>query len=234
VLQITFPIELTDISLAKKEISRQIDSAGKIQTKEITVLIILITTILLWIFFSSFVYLGLAVIAIIGSVLLFLTGCISWDDVERRVPWGIILLYGGAITLGIGMQETGAGTWIAHLIFNTMNVNFYFIILGIIIFSILLTNIMSNIGAVAILLPIGLAISSEIPDISPLLASMIIALSGGLAFMLVIATPGNAISYSSGYFSTRDLAKSGIIANIICISVLFFIAIVYWGGILNL
>jgi len=63
---------------------------------------------------------------------------------------------------------------------------------------------------------------------------MIIALSGGLAFMLVIATPGNAITYSSGYFSTRDLLKAGGVANISCIAILFVIAIVYWKGVLGL
>ena len=105
---------------------------------------------------------------------------------------------------------------------------------GIIIFTILLTNVMSNIGAVAILLPIGFAIATEIPGISPLLASMIIALSGGLAFMLVIATPGNAITYSSGYFSTRDLFKAGSIANILCIAIIFIVATVYWVGVLGI
>jgi sodium-dependent dicarboxylate transporter 2/3/5 len=63
---------------------------------------------------------------------------------------------------------------------------------------------------------------------------MIIALCGGLAFMLVIGTPGNAITYSSGYFSTRDLFKGGFIANFICIVIVFCIAIFYWIGILHL
>ena len=63
---------------------------------------------------------------------------------------------------------------------------------------------------------------------------MIIALSGGLAFMLVIATPGNAITYSSGYFSAKDLFKAGVLANIICIAVVFIIAVLYWIGILGL
>jgi len=103
-----------------------------------------------------------------------------------------------------------------------------------IIITILLTNIMSNIGAVAILLPIGLAIATEIPGVSPLLAAMVVALSGGLAFMLIIATPGNAITYSSGYFSTKDLFKAGVIANIICIIVVFLVATVYWIGVLGI
>jgi sodium-dependent dicarboxylate transporter 2/3/5 len=234
VLQFSFPIEIKNISAAKKEIKNQVNVTGKMGKNESLVLLILIITVLLWIFFSSHQYFGLAVIAVLGSILLFLTGAITWKDVEKRVPWGIILLYGGAITLGIGIQKTGAGTWIAHILFNVAGVNPYIVILAIIILTILLTNIMSNIGAVAILLPIGLAIATEIPGISPLLASMIIALSGGLAFMLVIATPGNAITYSSGYFSTRDLFKAGSIANIICIVVIFIVATVYWTGVLGI
>jgi sodium-dependent dicarboxylate transporter 2/3/5 len=234
ILQITFPIDIKDISAAKKEIKNQVNKAGKMSKNETIVLSILIITILLWIFFSSYYYIGLAVIAIFGSILLFLTRTINWIDVEKRVPWGIILLYGGAITLGIGIQKTGAGTWIVNSLFTTVGINPFIVILVIIILTILLTNIMSNIGAVAILLPIGIAIAGEIPEISPLLAAMIIALSGGLAFMLVIATPGNAITYSSGYFSTKDLFKAGSIANITCILVIFFIAIVYWKGILHI
>jgi len=234
ILQVSFPIEIKDITSAKKEINNQVTLTGKMRRKELSVLIILLFTITLWIFFSSYQYFGLAVIAILASVLLFLSGCISWKDVEQRVPWGIILLYGGAITLGIGMQKTGAGAWLAHLIFDTIGINLYLAILIMIVFTILLTNVMSNIGAVAILLPIGLAIATEIPGISPLLASMIIALSGGLAFMLVIATPGNAITYSSGYYSTRDLFKAGVFANIICIAIIFVVAVFYWIGVLHI
>jgi solute carrier family 13 (sodium-dependent dicarboxylate transporter), member 2/3/5 len=234
ILQFSFPIEIDDISLAKDEITKQVNKEGKIGKNEITVSLVLFFTIFLWIFFSHQTYFGLASIAILGSILMFITGSLSWKDVEKRVPWGIILLYGGAITLGVGMHDTGAGAWIAHSIISHMNSNPYLVILGLILFTILLTNVMSNTGAVAVLLPIGIAISSEIVGISPLFSSMLIALSGGLAFMLVIATPGNAITYTSGYFSTRHLLKAGIFANISCIIILFTIAILYWRGILGL
>jgi sodium-dependent dicarboxylate transporter 2/3/5 len=92
---------------------------------------------------------------------------------------------------------------------------------------------MSNIGAVAILLPIGIAVAPAV-GISPLLSSMIIALSGGLSFMFVISTPGNAIAYSSGYFSIRDLFRAGIFANIICIVIVYLVALLYWIGVLGL
>jgi len=234
VLQISFPLDIKTIKIAKNEINKQVSMAGKMSEYEIIVSIVLILTVFLWVFFSSPEYLGLAVIAIIGSIMLFFTKSISWKDVEERVPWGIIILYGGAITLGVGMQKTGAGAWIAHRIFEVMGNSPYLVILGLIIFTILLTNIMSNVGAVAILLPIGLSLSTEIPEISPLFASMLVALSGGLAFMFVIATPGNAITYSSGYFSSRDLFKAGIISNIICIGLIFIIAVIYWRGVLGI
>jgi sodium-dependent dicarboxylate transporter 2/3/5 len=233
ILQFSFPIEIKDISAARREIKNQVAVEGKMSKNESIVLIILIITILLWVFFSSHQYFGLAVIAVLGSVLLFLTGVVNWKDIEKRVPWGIILLYGGAITLGIGIHDTGAGKWIADQIFNMAGVNLYLVILMMIVLTVLLTNVMSNIGAVAILLPIGIAVA-PVAGMSPLLSSMIIALSGGLAFMFVIATPGNAITYSSGYFSIRDLFKAGIFANIICIIVIYLVALLYWIGVLGL
>ncbi len=233
ILQLTFPIELKDITFAKREIQKQVKITGRITNKELLVLSILLITVLMWIFMSHNLYFGLASIAIFGAFLLFITGCIKWKDVEKRVPWGIILLYGGAITLGIGIQKTGAGGWIANQIFHSVGSNIFLVIFVMIILTVILTNIMSNIGAVALLLPIGISIAEGI-GINPLLTSMVIALSGGLAFMLVVATPGNAITYSSGYFTTKDLFKAGIFANIICIIIIFMIAIIYWIGILNL
>ena len=129
VLQFSFPIEIKDISAARREINNQVSIAGKMGKNESLVLIILVITILLWIFFSSHEYFGLAVIAVIGSILLFLTGTVTWKDVEKRVPWGIILLYGGAITLGIGIQRTEAGAWIANVLFDIAGDNLYLVIL---------------------------------------------------------------------------------------------------------
>lgn len=234
VLQLVFPIEITDIRKAKQEIENQVLLQGPISRNEKKVTIILSFTILLWILFSHHSYFGLAGIALLGSMILFFTDTINWKDVERKVPWGIILLYGGAITLGFGMKVTGAGLWLADILLQNVSDNPYLIMFSFIIVTVLLTNVMSNTGAVAVLLPIGLAIAPNIPGVSPLLAAMLIALSGGLAFIFVIATPGNAIAYSSGYFSIRDLTKTGVIANLVCIFILFGVAIFYWRGVLGL
>lgn len=232
-LQIVFPIEVLDISLAKKKIEEQLAAQGSINRDEVKTAGILLFTIILWFLFSNSDF-GLAGIALLGSFLLFLTKCISWKDVEQRLPWGIILMYGGAITLGVGLEETGAGGWIAQTMLTFMRGNPFFIILGIILVTVILTNVMSNTGAVAVLLPIGISLAYELPSISPLLASMLIALSGGFAFMFIIATPANAIAYSSGYLSMRDLLKAGVFANIACVIIIYTIALIYWRGVLGL
>lgn len=234
VLNLSFPIEVTSVENVRADLQKQRAQIGRFSGSELLVIGIVLLTIILWMFFSYPPYFGLAVIALTGSLLLFFTKRITWADVQVRVPWGIILLYGGAITLGIGIQKTGAGAWIAYQIFEAAGNHTYLVILVLIVLTILLTEFMSNIAAVAILLPIGLSISAEIPGVSPLLAAMIIALSGGLAFMLVISTPGNAIAYSSGYFSTRDLFRAGVLANLCCIGIIFLVAVLYWKGVLGL
>jgi sodium-dependent dicarboxylate transporter 2/3/5 len=231
-LQAFFPLEQVDLTKAKQEINRQVEKLGGIRNEEKITLIIVLFTMALWIFASQTI--GLAIVAIVGAILLFLTGLVTWKDVEQHVPWGIVLLYGGAITLGIGMEETGAAHWIASLVLKSLGDNPYLIILGLIILAIYTTNLMSNTGAVAMLLPIGIGFANEIPGVSTLMAAMLIALSSGLAFMFVIATPGNALTYSSGYYSTWDLFRVGSIANLVCIVILWAIATLYWKGVLGI
>lgn len=226
-----FPPEIEGIEIARKEIEKDVVSTGKIGKEEKKVLAIYLAVIIMWIFMSH--QIGVAVIALIGVVLMFSFRVVNWADVEKGVQWGIILLYGGAITMGIGLQETGAAEWLAQNILSTVGGNAYAALASLIIVGFLLTNLMSNTAAVAFLLPLGIGIS-EVVGLSPLVASFAIALSGGGAFMLIIATPGAAIAYSSGYFSPKHLLKAGFVTSIICILTLFVIAVFYWQGVLGL
>jgi sodium-dependent dicarboxylate transporter 2/3/5 len=224
-----FPLEVKDLKGVDKKLSQEIHELGSMRTEEKTVIFILIGTIVAWIviptFFSN---IGLAVVAIFSAVILFFSGTITWQDIERRVPWGIILLYGGAITLGVGMVETGAAKWLAIELIRLSGENLVVIILMIIGITVLFTNIMSNTAAIAMILPIGLGFVQVLGFDSPVFLSLLIASAGGFAFMLVIATPANVITYSAGYFSTKDLIRVGVILNFICILILFVISVTYW------
>jgi sodium-dependent dicarboxylate transporter 2/3/5 len=228
ILVTIFPIEVKNLKKVRIKLKEDISELGPIKSEEKTVTYILIGTVIAWIIVPNiFDYIGLAVIAVAGGIVMFFSGSISWRDIEQRVPWGIVLLYGGAISLGLGMVSTGAAEWLAGNILLFSGNNIIMVILILILLTIIFTNVMSNTAAVAMILPIGAGFALEL-GVDPLLTSMLIGLSGGLAFMLVIATPGNAITYSAGYFNTKDLFKAGFLVNLVCIVVLFIIAITYW------
>jgi len=220
-----FPIEIKSLKNTHIVLQREVKELGPMKPGEITTISIAFLTILGWVFLHY--QLGPAVVAILGGLLLFFLGLIKWDDVEKRVPWGIILLYGGAITLGVNLSKTGAAHWIALKALGLTGNNPFLVLIMLIVITIFLTSFMSNTAAVAMLLPIGLGMAGA-SGLGVKVTSMIIALSGGLAFMLVIATPGNAITYSTGYYSTRDLLKSGSIVTILCAIILLVIALTYW------
>jgi sodium-dependent dicarboxylate transporter 2/3/5 len=224
-----YPPEVKDLKEVREKLAQEITELGPMRSEEKTVTYILVGTVIAWIIVPSLISnIGLAVIGILGGVIMFFSGTITWRDIERRVPWGIILLYGGAITLGVGMVQTGAAKWLAIELIQLSGENPVIVIIILILITVLFTNVMSNTAAVAMILPIGLGFGQVLGFSSPILLSLLIASAGGFAFLLVVATPANAITYSAGYFSTKDLIKVGVIINLICILILFIIAVSYW------
>ena len=165
--------------------------------------------------------------------LLFFLKLVDWEDVERRVQWGIILLYGGAITMGKSLESTGAIEWLAGKITPFFGGSEIALLAFLIFLTFILTNFMSNTAAVATMLPISIGIAQQ-AGISPVLSAMAVAIAGGGAFMFVIATPGAAIAYSSGYITQKQLAKAGLIAGILCMLIILGVAIFYWKFLLGL
>lgn len=220
-----FPPEISDLSNARDKIREEVEDLGPVTSDEKKIIGVYVVTLLLLIGFSS--QLGVAVTIVLGSLSLFFLRVLKWEDVEERVQWGILFLYGGAIVMGSGLQETGAAVWFTSKV-SPLMINEYIAFFVIILIGMMLTQAMSNTAAVALLLPIGFSIASQFSGISPVAISMGIALSGGGAFMLIISTPAAAISYSSGYFSTKDLLKYGSVAVIINLILIYGIAMTYW------
>ncbi|KAA0000308.1 MAG: hypothetical protein FE046_03845 [Thermoplasmata archaeon] len=216
---------------SKGTYGREVRRMGKPATEEKAVFVIYVLTILAWIFLSDAI--GVAVIALMAALSLFFLRLVEWEDVEKRVQWGIILLYGGALTLGNAMETTNAAGWLATKIIPIFGENEVVLLAVLILTTFILTNIMSNTAAVAVMLPISFGIATQ-AGISPVLSSMAVAIAGGGAFMFVIATPGAAIAYSSGYITQKQLAKAGFLASIICMFIILLTAVFYWKLVLGL
>jgi len=225
VLILYFGLDVSDVSKAVSTLERDLLAQGAMSSDEKKVGLVMLGTLLLWITMGS--RLGLANIALISSVFLFSLGVMDWKDVEGYVNWGVILMYGGAIALGSALVSTGAAQWLADIFLSNLLLTPITFLLVLSLFSKFLTEGISNTAAVAIILPIGFGIGQAI-GINPIAIVFIVAIPSGLAFTLPVASPPNAIAYSSGYYEISDVVKPGLILNMLSWIVFIIIALVYW------
>jgi sodium-dependent dicarboxylate transporter 2/3/5 len=153
-------------------------------------------------------------IIVTSTILLFITNVLDIDDLEE-IPWNIILLFAGAMSLGFCLWETGAAKWLAvkWLLLFQESTRFVFV-MGIAFFVLIMTNIIMNVAAIAISLPVALVIAPYLgvaPEVI-LFASLVTA---GMPFLLLVGAAPNAIAYESGQFTAGEFFTYGILASII-------------------
>ncbi len=220
-----FRQDITDIHLAKAVFESKLKDLGKIGYVEYAVGILMGITIFFWIFLGKTI--GIAGIAIISVVALFILKLVRWKDIEEYVNWGVILMYGGAITLGASMEKSGAAAWMANAVIGDWANNPLLVIAILSLLTILLTEGMSNAAVIAVLLPVGIGMAGKF-HIDTKTIAYAIAVPAGLAFCFPMSTPANAIAVSSGYITTRDMAKAGIVMMVIAWLVFNLTARFYW------
>jgi len=191
-----------------------------------TTLAIIGGTVALWMVLGEEI--GLGTVAIIGAVSLFVLGILDWVDTRRRIAWGVPLIYGAALTMGAALKETGAAEWLARTLlgaspWDTATA----LLLTALVVTVLLTNFMSDGGTTAVLAPVTLSIAAlaAVPVDQMGLAT---AIGSAFSFVLVIGTPPNVIAYSSGLFSTKDIAKAGSVLTVVALAVMVVVVTVYW------
>lgn len=229
--QILYPNKLGHISSAKLIIDNEYKNLGKMGKEEKLVAIIFGLTAFMWIFklpinslFGREILNDTAT-ALIGGILIFVVpvnfkngvSLLPWEA-TKRLPWGILLLFGGGITLAKAMETTGLIQIIADIVSgNSMSpLLVYLILIGSML---LLTELMSNVAVATIYVPVVIGIAGGL-GINPLLLAIPITMAASCAFMLPISTPPNAIVFSSGHISINQMIKTGFILNITSVLVL--------------
>ncbi len=189
-------------------------------------LLIIAATVVLWITVGD--RLGLGTVAIMGSVLLFVFGILDWVDTRRRIAWGVPLIYGAALTMGSAMQQTGAAQWLAESLLGlgfAGNEDLLFI--GTLVLTVILTNIMSDGGTAAAVAPVTLSMAA-IGGFDVEQMGLVTAIGAAFSLVMVIGTPPNVITYQSGLFTAKDLAKAGIPMTIAGLLVTILAVKFYW------
>jgi sodium-dependent dicarboxylate transporter 2/3/5 len=238
-----FPNRNLKFSASKEVINDELYKLGKMSGKEKMVLVIFGVTVSLWIFRALIndifpdLKLNDTIISIFAAVSLFAIPynlkkgdfLIDWKDTSK-LAWGILILFGGGLALAKGMSVSG----IVDIVANTIaasNISVLVMASLLIFLMLFMTEIMSNVALVAVLAPVvaGIAIGLEIPILHLLIP---VTIASSCAFMLPMATPPNAIVFASGYVKVHEMARIGIILNLIAVLLLillfqFFIPILF-------
>ncbi len=171
-------------------------------------------------------YLNDTVTAMTGGVLMFLIPVnlkkgvflMKWED-TRRMPWGILILFGGGLCLAKGMEITGLIQLIGDTISGSAHLQTWLIITILITIMLFMTELMSNVALTTIFIPVVIGIASGF-GLDPVLVTIPVTMAASCAFMMPISTPPNAIVFASGRIRIKEMMKAGFILNLVSIVVL--------------
>ncbi|MGD9366863.1 MAG: SLC13 family permease [Desulfobacteraceae bacterium] len=162
-----------------------------------------------------------------STILFFATGLLDINDLEE-IPWNIILLFAGAMSIGFCLWQTGAAEWMAvHWLTMFKEAHWFVFVMSIAFFVMIMTNFIMNVAAIAISLPVALVIAPYLGVAGEviLFSSLVVA---GMPFLLLVGAAPNAIAYDSRQFTTGEFFLWGIPASIILMIVTGFAVYVLW------
>ncbi|MDH7445749.1 SLC13 family permease [Aquimarina sp. 2201CG14-23] len=227
-----YPNRITSFTASKDVIDQELKKLGKIKRTERRVLTIFCAVIFLWIsrttingFFPD-LKLSDTGISMMGAFALFVIPfrlskgefTLIWKDTQK-LPWGILILFGGGLALASGLSHAGLIELVANMIAANKGLSLLMVTLLLIVFMLFMTELMSNVALVAIFVPVvaGIALGLDIPMLHLLIP---VTMAASCAFMLPMATPPNAIVFASGYVKVSKMVKAGLILNIISVILL--------------
>lgn len=232
VTRILFPTKIKEVPGSAAMFARNLQALGPISIVEKRVLAIFFFTSALWILqqpINTYLFqaklLSDSNIAMAGGLFMFLipaTGMkkifiLDWKDTEK-LQWGILILFGGGMCMAEGLHKTRIIQVVGDLIAqnNTYSITLLFILITI---TVVLSELMSNVALVQIFVPVVFGISDSL-GIDPVLLGLPVTFAASIGFMLPIATPPNAIVFSSGFIKVRDMARAGFLLNLACILII--------------
>ncbi len=156
-----------------------------------------------------------SMVAVLAIFLIFITGVLDWKQIIKSVQWDVLLLFGGGLTLGMLIDDSGLGSILVGSVAGLITVVPLFIFLWIIVlFSIVLTEFMSNTASAALILPLLFTLANQL-HVNPMILVFPATIAASYGFMLPAGTPPNAMAYATGQVPQKDMMKIGLLLNII-------------------
>jgi sodium-dependent dicarboxylate transporter 2/3/5 len=203
---------------------------GPMRSREVLTLLIVISTITLMCLRSFYPELKLidkSAIILTSTILFYLLKLLSLDQLEE-IPWNIILLFGGAMSIGYCLWQTGAADWLAvNWLVMFKETYWYIFVIGIAFFVMIMTNLIMNVAAITIVLPVALVMGSYL-GVAPEIIVFASLATAGMPFLFLIGAAPNAIAYSSRQFTAGEFFVAGIPASAILMIILGLFVCFIW------
>lgn len=168
-----------------------------------------------------------ALIAIAAVIALSVANVVSWKEISKSTDWGVLVLFGGGITLSSILKVTGTSLLLAKgIMYLIHDAPLMLFILLTVAFVVFLTELVSNTASTALLVPIFMSIADSM-QLSSSTIAIIIAFSASCAFMLPVATPPNAIVFGTGYVPQKSMMKVGLILNLVLITLISSLTMIF-------
>ncbi len=233
--KVLFPLKQISTRTAEGLIEQRLRELGKIHGGERLTIAIFLFTVGCWVYKDSIIrttgFTGLTdhVISILGGVLLF---CIpfdlktwktslAWED-TKEIPWGILILFGGGLSLAAGLESTGIVSATGEWLTGNREMSSFSLILILSLTALFATELMSNVALVNIFIPVVFGIA-DAGELNPIMLGIPVTLAASCAFMFPISTPPNAVVFSSGKVTMGQMIKAGIWMNLTAILIIQFI-----------
>jgi sodium-dependent dicarboxylate transporter 2/3/5 len=225
-----FKPEKSQIPGLKQRVKELSENLGSITRKEIISLVII---------FSAIIFMSLQVtipalrkidktaIILVATVLFFIFNILDIEDLEL-IPWNIVLLFSGAMSIGYCLWQTGAAEWMAvNWLAMFKNSHWLVFVVSVAFFVMLLTNFIMNVAAIAIAMPVALVISKYL-GVDPMVVMYACLVTAGMPFILLVGAAPNAIAYDSKQFTSGEFFKYGCLASVILMAVVALACYVIW------
>ena len=217
-----------DRELHFKELTEEQKKKTPMTGQEIKALVV-VAFVFLGFFTKNIHNLDYSVFVMGGVVLMLLLGLINWKVLNEKTEWAVaVLVFGGGIALGTAMGTSGAAEYLASVFFPLFEGKGWLVLLvGVGAFAAIMTNLMANIAAAALILPIAIPLA-VMEGVNPTIVAMALGMWTSFAYLLVIGCPPNVVAYTFGFFKSSQLSKAGLVAMPIGMVVLTLIALTWW------
>jgi sodium-dependent dicarboxylate transporter 2/3/5 len=168
-----------------------------------------------------------AAVLLVSTILFFIVGILDIRDLED-VPWNIILLFAGAMSMGFCLWQTGAAEWLAiNWLAFFQNAHWFVFVMAIAFFVMIMTNFIMNVAAIAISVPVALVVAPYLGVAAEVIVFAALV-TAGMPFLLLVGAAPNAIAYNSGQFTSGEFFGYGIPASILLMALVALAVLLIW------